>query len=115
MLSEQEWTALLLTSPNSLHKPCHVAVPLNFAKSHMDKHKDFCNRLLWSDKTKIEILNMIRRRRFGTKNARTKIRKTLCEELSMEIDGYLLEILELQGNVVQAVKARPRLNRDELD
>ena len=33
----------------------------------------------------------------------------------MEIDGYLLEILELQGNVVQAVKARPRLNRDELD
>ncbi|MEP6390457.1 MAG: HlyC/CorC family transporter [Halioglobus sp.] len=33
----------------------------------------------------------------------------------IDIDGYLLEILELQGNVVQAVKALPRLTPDESD
>lgn len=38
-----------------LHKPCHLAARLKFAKSFIDKGNDYWQRVLWSDETKIEL------------------------------------------------------------
>ena len=34
--------------------PCHIKARLMYAKTFLDKESTFCDRILWSDKTKIE-------------------------------------------------------------
>ena len=46
-----------------MHKPFHVAVRLNFVKSHLDNEEVFWNTVLWRDEKKVEI--------FGYNNVKT--------------------------------------------
>lgn len=51
-----------------LHKPCHVAARLNFARGHLDKEEVFWDRVLWSDETKIELFGHNDVKRIWRKN-----------------------------------------------
>lgn len=58
-----------------LHKKCHVAARLNFAKSHLNKEDGFWDRVLWSDETKIELFGRNNGRKIWRKNGEALLPK----------------------------------------